>query len=58
MGQCKYEHWGFKKAKERAWDSASLRVKTLIEVMLKNGFEKTWYRESKERVFKEQKRRL
>jgi hypothetical protein len=25
MGQCKSEHQDFKKAKERAWDNASLR---------------------------------
>jgi hypothetical protein len=31
------EHQGFKKAKERAWDSASLGAKTLREIMLKNG---------------------
>jgi hypothetical protein len=26
---CKSEHWDFKKAKERMWDSASLGAKTL-----------------------------
>jgi hypothetical protein len=34
---CKSEHRGFKKAKERAWDSASLRAKTLREIMLKKS---------------------
>jgi hypothetical protein len=29
MGQCKPEHRGFKKAKERTWDSASLRKEVL-----------------------------
>jgi hypothetical protein len=28
IGQCKSEHGNFKKAKERTWDSASLRAKT------------------------------
>jgi hypothetical protein len=28
MGQCKSEHQDFKKAKERTWDSASLKAKT------------------------------
>jgi hypothetical protein len=37
MGQCKSEHQGFKKAEERAWDSASLGAKTLREIMLKNS---------------------
>jgi hypothetical protein len=32
MGQCKSEHQDFKKAKERTWDSASLRTKTLREI--------------------------
>jgi hypothetical protein len=36
MGQCKSEHQGFKKAKEKAWDIASLGAKTLREIMLKN----------------------
>jgi hypothetical protein len=29
MRQCKSEHRGFKKAKERTWDSARLRKETL-----------------------------
>jgi hypothetical protein len=29
MGQCTDEHRGFKKAKERTWDRASLRKETL-----------------------------
>jgi hypothetical protein len=29
IGQCESEHRDFKKAKERTWDSASLRAKTL-----------------------------
>jgi hypothetical protein len=32
---CKSEHQGFKKAKEKTWDSASLGAKTLRENMLK-----------------------
>jgi hypothetical protein len=32
MGQCKSEHQDFKKAKERTWDSASLRTETLREI--------------------------
>jgi hypothetical protein len=32
MGQCKSEPQGFKKAKERTQDSASLRAKTLREI--------------------------
>jgi hypothetical protein len=42
MGQCKSEHQGFEKAKERTWDSTSLRAKTswdsasLRKAMLKN----------------------
>jgi hypothetical protein len=32
MGQCKSEHRYFKKAKERTWDSASLRAKALREI--------------------------
>jgi hypothetical protein len=31
MGQCKSEHQGFKKTKERTWDSVSLRTKTFRE---------------------------
>jgi hypothetical protein len=34
---CKSEHQGFKKAKERIWDCASLGAKTLREIMLKNS---------------------
>jgi hypothetical protein len=41
MGQCKFEDQDFKKAKERTWDSASLRAKTLREIMLKKSQEKT-----------------
>jgi hypothetical protein len=37
MEQCKFEHRGFKKAKERTWDSASLKAKTLREIMLKKS---------------------
>jgi hypothetical protein len=37
MGQYKSEHQGFKKAKERTWDSASLGVKMLREIMLKKS---------------------
>jgi hypothetical protein len=37
MEQCKSEHWGFKKAKERTRDGASLRAKTLSEIMLKKS---------------------
>jgi hypothetical protein len=37
MGQCKSEHQGFKKTKERTWDSASLGAKTLREIMLKKS---------------------
>jgi hypothetical protein len=51
MGQCKSEHQDFKKAKERTWDSASLRTKTLKEIKENMG-----QSESKERDFKEQKR--
>jgi hypothetical protein len=29
MGQCKSEHQDFKKAKERTWDSVTLRTETL-----------------------------
>jgi hypothetical protein len=29
---CNSEHQGFKKAKERTWDSASLGAKTLREI--------------------------
>jgi hypothetical protein len=29
MGQCKYEGQDFKKAKEKTWDSASIRKETL-----------------------------
>jgi predicted aminopeptidase len=29
MGQCKSEHPGFKKAKEKTWDRVSLRKETL-----------------------------
>jgi hypothetical protein len=42
----KSEHRGFKKAKERIWDSASLGAKTLREIMLKKNKEKTWDRPS------------
>jgi hypothetical protein len=38
MGPCKYEHRGFKKAKERTWDSANLRTKTLREMNRKEDF--------------------
>jgi hypothetical protein len=48
MGQCKSEHRYFKKAKERTWDSASLRAKTLRET--KENMEQS---ESKERDVKE-----
>jgi hypothetical protein len=34
---CKSEHLGFKKAKERTWDSASLGAKSLRDIMLKNS---------------------
>jgi hypothetical protein len=34
---CKSEHQGFKKAKQRTWDSANLRAKTLREIMLKKN---------------------
>jgi hypothetical protein len=34
---CKSEHRGFKKAKERTWDSASRGTKTLREIMLKKS---------------------
>jgi hypothetical protein len=34
---CKSEYRGFKKAKERTWDSANLRAKTLREIMLNNS---------------------
>jgi hypothetical protein len=34
---CKSEHQGVKKAKEGAWDSASLGAKTLTETMLKKS---------------------
>jgi hypothetical protein len=34
---CKSEHQDFKKAKERTWDSASLKAKTLREIMLKKS---------------------
>jgi hypothetical protein len=37
MGQCKPEHQGLKKDKERTWDSASLGTKTLREIMLKKS---------------------
>jgi hypothetical protein len=37
MRQCKSEHQGFKKAKERTWDNASLGVKTLREIMLQKA---------------------
>jgi hypothetical protein len=59
MGQCKSEHQGFKKAKERTWDSASLGGKDS-----KRDYDKEQLREnmgqseSKERDFQEQKRRL
>jgi hypothetical protein len=53
MGQCKSEHQDLKKAKERTWDSASLRAKTLREIKENMGQCK-----SKERDFKEHKRRL
>jgi hypothetical protein len=52
MGQCKSEHKDFKKAKERTWDSASLRAKTLREIKENMG-----QSESKEGDFKEYKRR-
>jgi hypothetical protein len=48
MGQCKSEHQGFKKAKERTWDSASLRAKSLREIKENIG-----QSESTERDFKE-----
>jgi hypothetical protein len=34
---CKSEHRGFKKAKQRTWDSANLRAKTLRAIMLKKS---------------------
>jgi hypothetical protein len=34
---CKSEHQGFKKAKERTWDSTSLGAKTLSKIMLKES---------------------
>jgi hypothetical protein len=34
MGQCKSEHRDFKKAKERTWDSASLRTKALSVMLI------------------------
>jgi hypothetical protein len=48
MGQCKSEHRDFKKAKERRWDSVSLRTETLREIKENMG-----QCESKERDFKE-----
>jgi hypothetical protein len=45
---CMFEHWDFKKAKERTWDSASLRAKTLRESKKTMG-----QYESMERDFKE-----
>jgi hypothetical protein len=32
---CKSEHWGFKKAKEKTWDSESLRKEVLNKVLKK-----------------------
>jgi hypothetical protein len=52
MGWLKSEHWDFKKAKERTWDSACLRAKTLREIKENMG-----QSESKERDFKEQERK-
>jgi hypothetical protein len=50
---------GFRKAKlKRTWDGVSLRAKTLREIMLKKLKENMGQSESKERDFKEQKRRL
>jgi hypothetical protein len=34
---CNSEHWGFKKAKERAWESASMGAKTVRGIMLENS---------------------
>jgi hypothetical protein len=34
---CRSEHQGFKKAKEKTWDNASLGAKTLREIMLKKS---------------------
>jgi hypothetical protein len=51
MGQCKSEHQDFKKAKERTWDSASLRAKILRKIKGNMGQCK-----SNTRDFKEQKR--
>jgi hypothetical protein len=48
MGQCKFQHQDFQKAKERTWDCASQRAKTLREIKEIMG-----QRESKERDFKE-----
>jgi hypothetical protein len=52
VGECKSEHQGFEKTKERTWDSASLGEKTLRDIMLKNR-ENIGQRESKESGFKE-----
>jgi hypothetical protein len=54
MGQCKPEHRGFKKTKERTWDSANLGAKTLREIMLKKKPREIMGQSaSKERGFKE-----
>jgi hypothetical protein len=49
---CKSEHQGFKKAKERTWDSASLGAKTLREYAKEKLRENMGQCESKERDFK------
>jgi hypothetical protein len=56
MGQCKSEHQGFKKAKEKTWDSASLGAKRdYAKEQLREDMGQS---ESKERDFKEHKGRL
>jgi hypothetical protein len=55
---CKSEHQEFKKGKERTWDSASLGVKTLREIMLKKATEKTWDRASIRRLYRTEKKTL
>jgi hypothetical protein len=50
---CKSEHRGFKKAKERTWDSASLGTKTLRDYAKEQLRENMGQSEPKERDFKQ-----
>jgi hypothetical protein len=54
MGQCKSEHWGFKKAKERTWDSEKSEGKEFKRDYAKEKLRENMGQcESKERDFKE-----